>query len=256
MASMRYAAITALSSDGLVRESNEDSLVAGPWTLCAASTLTPQTLYFPLDEPLVVAVADGLGGHPAGEHASSLAVRHLAWAGPGLSDEDAVREAITASNDAIYADAARRPERTAMGTTIAGIVLGEDAVIVFNVGDSRVYAVDDADLTQLSTDDNEAPAAGQRRSSVVTQTLGGSPGKAPVAPHISARPLTDSARYLICTDGLTDAVDDPAISEILRRDEGGRAAFALWQAAIEAGAPDNVTLALVEIAPVADRATG
>jgi PPM family protein phosphatase len=68
---MQYVAVSALSHDGLVRDHNEDSLAVGPWTLCAATTLTPQTIYLPIGAPVVVAVADGLGGHPAGEQASS-----------------------------------------------------------------------------------------------------------------------------------------------------------------------------------------
>ena len=60
---MKFVAVSALSHDGLVREHNEDSLVAGPWTLCAITTLTPQTLWLPVDDPVVVAVADGLVTH-------------------------------------------------------------------------------------------------------------------------------------------------------------------------------------------------
>jgi len=245
---LHYAAISALSHDGLVRDHNEDSLVAGAWTLCAAVTPTPQTFYVPIGEPVVVAVADGLGGHPAGEEASSLAVRMLARVSPSLTDDAAVRDALDACNEIVYAEAALDPERTAMGTTVAGVAVTEEGVVVFNVGDSRVYLVGDDKLVQLSEDDNEPAAPGQRRSSVVTQTLGGHIDSAPVVAHVNTRPLTDGERYLICTDGLTDAVDEPAIDSILRSHEGGRAAFELWKAAIDAGAPDNVTLALVEIA--------
>jgi serine/threonine protein phosphatase PrpC len=244
---MQYVAVCALSHDGLVREHNEDSVVVGPWTLCAATTPTPQTIYFPIGDPVVVAVADGLGGHPAGEEASSLVVRWLARAGASLTDEAAIGEVLDACNEVVYADAARHPDRTAMGTTIAGVVVTEQAVLVFNIGDSRVYVVDGGGLVQLSTDDNEPPAPGQRRSSMVTQTLGGSVRVTPVEPHLSARPLADAARYLICSDGLTDAVNDTEIAAILARYSGGEAAFELWKATIDAGAPDNVTLALVEI---------
>ena len=68
---MTYIPISALSHIGAVRDHHEDSLVAGPWTLCATVTESPQMLAFPLGTPLVVAVADGLGGHPGGEVASA-----------------------------------------------------------------------------------------------------------------------------------------------------------------------------------------
>src|SRR6478672_7104846 len=219
---MKFVAVSALSHDGLVREHNEDSLVAGPFTLCAITTLTPQTLWFPVDDPVVVAVADGLGGHPAGEEASALAVRWLAHAAANLTTEAAVRDALLACNEAVYADADRDPERLTMGTTIAGVAVTDESVIVFNVGDSRVYRFDESGLVQLSVDDNEPPARGQIRSPILTQTLGGSWEVAPIRPHLVTQPLGDPARYLICSDGLTDAISDSAITAVLRDHEGGR----------------------------------
>ena len=99
---MSYIAVTALSHTGAVRDHNEDSLVAGPWTLCATVTENPQTLFFPLGAPLVVAVADGLGGHPGGEVASAVVVRQLAQIGPSLDSEQAVHDALSACNRAVY----------------------------------------------------------------------------------------------------------------------------------------------------------
>ena len=244
---MQYVAVSALSHDGLVRDHNEDSLVVGPWTLCAAVTIVPETFYLPVAAPVVVAVADGLGGQPAGEQASSLAVQWLARAAPSLTGELALREALQACNKALYAEAGRDPGRIAMGTTVAGVVVSEQVVMVFNIGDSRVYAVDETGLRQLSLDDNEPPAPGHARSPIVTQTLGGDIDFAPIEPHISTRPPAGASRYLICSDGLTDAVDDATIGAILGSHQGGRAAFELWKATIDAGAPDNVTVALVEI---------
>jgi len=159
-----------------------------------------------------------------------------------------VRDALLACNEAVYTDADRDPERLTMGTTIAGVVVTDQSVIVFNVGDSRVYRFDDSGLVQLSVDDNEAPARGQIRSPILTQTLGGSWEVAPIRPHLVTQPLGDTARYLICSDGLTDAISDPAITAVLRDHDGGRAAFELWKATIAAGAPDNVTIAMLNIA--------
>ena len=243
---MQYVAVSALSHDGLLRDHNEDSLVAGPWTLCSVVTPSPQTFYFTTAVPVVVAVADGLGGHPAGEEASALVVRRLAQLGPQLIDPAAIRDALDDCNAAVYADARRDRARTGMGSTVAGVVVTEAAVHVFNVGDSRVYAVEDGALALLTVDDNQAPAPGQRRSSVVTQTLGGSLDMDPVEPHVASRPTSENTRYLVCSDGLTDAVEEATIAGILAEHEGGRAVFELWKATIDAGAPDNITVALVE----------
>ena len=242
---MAYIAVTALSHLGAVRDQQEDSLVAGPWTLCATVTENPQTLVFPLGAPLVVAVADGLGGHPGGEVASALVVRRLALAGPSLDSEDSVRETLRDCNRTVYAAAAGSPGLTAMGTTVAGIVLTAERVLVFNVGDSRVYAASGGGLRQLSADDR---LSGQGvRAGIVTQALGGQDEPADIDPHLVASPLAPDTRYLICTDGLTDPVPASVLEAVLARHQDGRAVFELWKAAIEAGGPDNITMALVRL---------
>jgi serine/threonine protein phosphatase PrpC len=238
-----YLVVSALSHIGAVRDHHEDSLVAGPWTLCATVTESPQTLVFPLGTPLVVAVADGLGGHPGGEVASALVARQLAQIGPLLDSEDRLREALDACNGEVHAAAARDPALTAMGTTVAGVVVTADLVRGFNVGDSRVYAAGPGGVRQLSTDDrlsgDDVPPG------IVTQALGGSDELEPVDPHLVTMPLSEDTSYLICTDGLTDPLPDDVLDEVLRRHEDGRAVFELWKAAVEAGGPDNITIALV-----------
>ncbi|WP_405484000.1 PP2C family protein-serine/threonine phosphatase [Streptomyces sp. NBC_00009] len=263
---MPYISVTALSHPGLRREHNEDSLVVGPWTLCATVTENPQTMAFPLGRPLVVAVADGIGGQPAGEVASSLVVRRLALFGPALDGEEAVRDALGMCNHAVYAAADRAPELSTMGTTVAGVVILEQELLVFNVGDSRVIevgpsgdgsagnggpagarAATDDTLHQLSVDDSPALARGRRTTSIITQALGGAPAFSAITPHVSRSPLTPGTRMLVCSDGLTDPVLDNEIDDILRAHDGGRAVFELWKAAMAAGGPDNVTIALVSV---------
>ncbi|MFD7440055.1 PP2C family protein-serine/threonine phosphatase [Streptomyces sp. NPDC059909] len=244
---MPYVAVTALSDVGLIRDHNEDSLVIGPWTLCGTVTENPQTLLFPLGTPLVVAVADGLGGQPAGEVASALVVRHLASLGPSLENEEAIRDALALCNRSVYAAADGDPELITMGTTIAGAVVLEKSLLTFNIGDSKVYGMDDDGLRQVSVDDSPPPAPGRRTTSAVTQTLGGSPVFTAVTPHVTASAVAAGDRYLVCTDGLTDPVPDEEVESVLRVHDDGRAAFELWKAAMEAGGPDNITLALVRI---------
>ncbi len=244
---MPYIAVTALSHTGLVREHNEDSLVIGPWTLCGTATESPQTLVFPLGRPLVVAVADGLGGQPAGEVASELVVRELSLLGPSLDGGEAVRDALDVCNRAVYAAAEGRPDLTSMGTTVAGALVLEESLLVFNVGDSKVFHATADGLRQLSVDDSPPPAPGHRTTSAVTQVLGGSRGQSAITPHVADVPLSTGDRYLVCSDGLTDPVPDETIDALLRVHDDGKAAYELWKAAIEAGAPDNITLALVRI---------
>lgn len=166
---MPYVAVSALSHPGLLRERNEDSLVVGPWTLCATVTENPQTMLFALGTPLVVAVADGLGGHPGGDVASALVVRRIASVAPALGDEEAVRAALHACNRAVYEAAGgdEPSELTAMGSTIAGVVVQPGSLLAFNVGDSRVFAAEPDGLRQVSVDDSPRsnPGSAPRPSS-------------------------------------------------------------------------------------------
>jgi PPM family protein phosphatase len=246
---MKGVAVSALSHEGLIRDHNEDSLVVGAWTVSASAvTRAPQTLFFPGEQPVLVAVADGLGGHPAGEVASSIVVQQLARV-PRLPDgEQSARALLQDCNQAVYDEAARDEERTGMGTTVAGVVVDSDAnsVLVFNVGDSRVYAFDDGELTQLSVDDNPPLAPGETHTPVLTQMLGGHPGRREVETHVTVHRPGDASRYLVCTDGLSDVVPHDKIATLLAENQGQRAAYALWRAAVEGGGPDNITLAVVE----------
>ncbi|MGW1504397.1 PP2C family protein-serine/threonine phosphatase [Streptomyces mirabilis] len=245
---MSYVVVSALSHPGLLRERNEDSLVVGPWTLCATVTENPQTLVFPLGTPLVVAVADGLGGHPGGDVASALAAHRIASIGPTLSSEDAVRDALNACNRALYQAAGGTvSELATMGTTVAGVVVQPGSLLTFNVGDSRVFAASHDGLRQVSVDDSPPLEPGERTTSLVTQCLGGTPSYRPIRPHVTAAALAPGDRYLICTDGLTDPVTPDEIDAVTREHDDGRAAFELWKAAIAAGGPDNITLAVVRI---------
>jgi serine/threonine protein phosphatase PrpC len=127
-----------LSRTGVVRDHDKDGLVVGPWTLRGTVTENPQTLVFPLGTPLVVAVADGLGGQPGGEVASARVVRQLASIGPLLESEEAIRDALDVCNHAVYAVADSDPELATMGTTVAGAVVLPESLLAFNVGQPGV----------------------------------------------------------------------------------------------------------------------
>ncbi len=243
----RFAEVSVITHDGLVRDHNEDSVVVGPWTACATVTTAPATFALPLAAPAVVAVADGLGGHPAGEVASSVVVQTLARLAPQLDDAEAVRNAVETCKSAVYAEAARDPAREGMGTTVAGVVLTAGDAYVFNVGDSRVYSYGPDGLRQISVDDSPLLPPWVTHTALITQILGGYGDPEPLDVHVSTHPIDDATRYLICTDGLSDVIDDAEIAAVLEENRGVAAVFELWKAAISGGGPDNITVAVAEI---------
>ena len=230
----------AITDRGVVREVNEDALLADP--------------------PLFI-VADGMGGHAAGDVASWLAVDafvELVERG-NVGANDAI-DAISAANAAILDASIDHPERAGMGTTISGLAGvhagGVDHWLVFNVGDSRVYRLADGILTQLTIDHSEAEelvAAGQltrdqarsyRRRNVVTRSLGTDPAP---APDSWVFPPVDGERFLICSDGLTTEVDDVRIRRCLVDQSDPQAAAAsLVKMARDAGGRDNITVIVVD----------
>lgn len=115
-----------------------------------------------------------------------------------------------------------------------------------NVGDSRVYQVLTDGLRPVSVDDRPSDGGTLARHTVL-QTLGGSVDLSTVEPHVTSSPRPDDACYLICTDGLGDVVPADEIARILQDHQDGRAAFELWKAAIAAGGPDNITLAVIRL---------
>jgi serine/threonine protein phosphatase PrpC len=244
---VKYVSVSALSHHGRLRDHNEDSVVVGPWTTCASVTANPQTFVFAVGTPLLVAVADGLGGHPSGDLASSLVVQELARIGRFVGDERALDVAVDACNRLVHYEAGRELAHMGMGTTVAGLALVEDSALVFNVGDSRVYGLDDSGLTLLSVDDSPPLAPGQKHTVIVTQTIGGYATTA-LNTHISSHAVSADSRFLVCTDGLSDVVDEDVIASLAAEYRGGEAVGELWRAAMEAGGPDNITVAIVELA--------
>ncbi|MGI5501440.1 PP2C family protein-serine/threonine phosphatase [Lentzea sp. CA-135723] len=219
---------------GVVREVNEDNAIAGR---------------------RVFAVADGVGGHSAGELASALVVARLRELdqGDGVAPDD-VRVAL--------ADARRALVESEHGgmTTAAGIALVSVSErphwVVFNIGDSRVYRLDEARLAQLTVDHSEAQelvdaglltedeARNYPRRNVVTRVLG---NDGDVVPDMWLFPPRAGERFLICTDGLTNEVPDDGLEEVLRLHGGAReAAAALVELAVANGARDNVTAVVVD----------
>ncbi|ATE53308.1 PP2C family protein-serine/threonine phosphatase [Actinosynnema pretiosum] len=191
----------------------------------------------------VFAVADGMGGHAAGEVASALAVAALRDldATPARRVGD-VQRALEEANDAMLAEGATDPGKRGMGTTATGIamvdVLGQAHWAVFNIGDSRVYRLFDGDLARLTTDHS--------RGHVLTRSLG--VDRTPT-PDLLVMPPAAGERFLMCSDGLTNELDDAEIAHVLSRiAEPGVAADELVRRAVEAGGRDNATAVVVDVA--------
>jgi serine/threonine protein phosphatase PrpC len=238
MLKLRWGSATDV---GRVRQANEDSL------FCSDT---------------VFAVADGMGGHAAGEVASKLAVQAMAeLSETGPLDVDALARAIRAGNEAILRTGAQQPENFGLGTTLAGAavvsVAGADHWAVFNVGDSRVYRFGEGQLAQLSVDHSavqelmdagvldDAGARNHPQRNVVTRSLGSSP--APVADIEVYQPVVGD-RLLICSDGLTNELLDAEIAQVLQvHAEPEVAAVELVRRANQSGGRDNTTVVVIEV---------
>lgn len=231
---LRYA---ARSDRGLVRSNNEDSVYAGARLL---------------------ALADGMGGHAAGEVASQLviaALAHLDDDEPGGDLLAKLDNAVRSGNAAIAAQVEAEPELEGMGTTLTAILFAGDRIGLVHIGDSRGYLLRDGELTQITKDDTfvqtlvdegritreEAHSHPQR--SLIMRALTGHE----VEPTLTMREARAGDRYLLCSDGLSDPVSDETILEALQIPDVAEAAYRLIELALRGGGPDNVTVVVADV---------
>ena len=196
--------------------------------------------------PSWAVIADGMGGHDAGEIASESAVRTIMRLAKGAQSELDIARMLEAANDLIYEEMYGDRGRPAMGSTVVGVVLRGQAVLIFNVGDSRLYLTRGPELVLESVDDTLARVLPNQkvRSHALTQSLGGSSRRIPFTPHIKGRILSSSEGLLLCSDGLTDMLSEEEIGSILLR-RPTNPAQALVSAALDAGGSDNITVVVV-----------
>ena len=227
----------ALTDDGRVRDHNEDAIWPEPGSGDSIG-------------PLLVAVADGMGGHAGGEIASRTAIDTAV----GVGGSAALR--IQAANLAVLDDANRRPRLAGMGTTLTLAVIGPDGrVDLGHVGDSRAYLLRAGALKMVTTDHSyisEMMAAGRLTPeeaathpyrSVVTRAIGLEPA---VDVDTFELELTPGDRLLICSDGLSSLIDDAAIAGVLNESDPAAAARGLVEAANRAGGDDNISVVIVD----------
>jgi protein phosphatase len=233
----------ATSHVGMLRQQNEDAFVA---------------------QPEVFVVADGMGGHNAGEVASALAVRGMQdAAGGGFVSAEGVVAAINAANAVIHAASGGPTDQRGMGTTLTAVaplpaVDGEpQRVVVANVGDSRVYLWRGGELRQVSADHSYVQelltegyisaeeARVHPRRNIVTRALG---IEGDVNADSWVLPMVVGDRYVLCSDGLVDEVSDEQIAALLREhSEPQAAANRLVEAANTNGGRDNTTVIVVDV---------
>ena len=236
---MRYVWATG-SHQGRTRDRNEDSVY--PETSGAGNG------------PIIVGVADGMGGHVAGNIASALALSTATEASPD-SDVETI-ERVVAANEAILERVREQQELSGMGTTMTlGRFLDDGTLELAHIGDSRCYLIHEGELNQISTDHTvvaELVALGHLKPEdvanhpqrhLVTRTL----GLGPVKVDSETLSLEVGDRLLFCSDGLTSMVDDAGIRRIATAgDDSEATVWNLVEAANSAGGVDNITVAIVD----------
>jgi serine/threonine protein phosphatase PrpC len=241
----------ALSDRGLVRDGNEDAAITSP---------------------TLIAVADGMGGHAAGEVASTIAVTTLDGLRPVLANpeidtdsrEDLLLNAAVEIDNQILASVKENPENSGMGTTLTALNIIGDMVELLHVGGSRAYKYAKGKVTQISYDHtvmqelldqgrltaDEVSAHPQR--ALLTQALMGNSG---IDPVLVAYPAKVGDSFLLCSDGLTGVLSDSEIASIIKKNEAMDVPAALVTATKAKGAPDNVTVIFATLSEAATTKT-
>jgi serine/threonine protein phosphatase PrpC len=245
--------VAALTHCGKVRDHNEDTIVVDQW-IGNENMAQPAHFETPIDRPVLLLVADGMGGHVSGEVASRYVAECMSESVRDMSgNEEDLTCGLRRVNDGLYGLMDTKPEYRGMGTTVAGLILTPEGVLIFNVGDSRVYRRQNGYLAQLSVDDSadSADYAGHDdgatiKSNVLTQSLGGTAARVEILPHVQRRRLEAGRHYLLCSDGLTDMVRLDSMEGALG-DDLDASCGALFEKAMMAGGEDNISIVVVRV---------
>jgi serine/threonine protein phosphatase PrpC len=241
--SKHYFATAGKSAVGMVRAGNEDSGVTSNY---------------------LVAVADGMGGHAAGEVASKIAVRAISAITKGIQVknldtsecDDIFANSIVQIDQALAHSVDENPSLAGMGTTLSALFLRDGAIALLHIGDSRIYRLRGNTFEQLTTDHTviqelleqgaitEAEIATHPQRSVLTQVL---MGEGRNLPALTILEVKADDRFLLCSDGLTGVLADKEIKIMIKGKARGSAVDALIEAAHINGAPDNVTVIVADI---------
>jgi protein phosphatase len=242
-----------LSDVGCVRDHNEDSV----------GCMIPRS-----DDPFALrgalaVIADGMGGHAAGEVASQIALRkilHDYYRDPA-APADALYNALVAANAAIVERAMNEPDLDGMGTTCSAVAVIGDIAYIANVGDSRVYLLRDGILTQLTQDDSLV-AEMLRNGLLNAEEAERHPDKNVILRALGTRDFTptiyaDGYRLqagdslVLCTDGISDQIDHATMESVVARLAPIDACHELIELARRAGGIDNASIGILELQPAA-----
>ncbi len=235
----------AMTDEGQVRTSNQDYVFASDAGAGKLSNL--------------FIVADGMGGHLAGEYASETAVKTVLENVREKHDDRPIsilESAIKVANARVYAEAQLDPQKRGMGTTMVAATVSGGRLYVANVGDSRLYAISNGRLQQITRDHSVVEelvrsggiskelASKHKDKHKITRAIG-------VEPEVKVDffdvALDDISAVLMCTDGLTNMVEDMTIEEILLSDEKVKQKVErLVNTANENGGTDNITVVIID----------
>ena len=249
--SAHFFETSARSAIGLVRQGNEDS-----------GFVSSQ----------LIAVADGMGGHAAGEVASRIAIKVLHSLVPALAsadvDEDSVEDLLMHSLHSIDSEISvvtdEEIEKRGMGTTLTALLIRDKYISLLHVGDSRCYRLRGNTLELLSNDHtviqelldqgaiSPAEAAEHPQRSMLTQALR---GDGDVTPVLQMYEIKKGDRYLLCSDGLSGVLTEKEIKMGLKKSDKDEAVKFLVDATYVNGAPDNVTVLIADISTEAKTST-
>ncbi|MBI2924309.1 MAG: serine/threonine-protein phosphatase [Verrucomicrobia bacterium] len=250
-----------LTNRGAVREHNEDACLFGV-PVAQADLKRPVPVHLGGDRPWLLAVADGMGGENAGERASREVVMALAEC--QAFTPSGVTNLLCRLNEHLFNLGQPDVRLAGMGAAVAGLCFGPDGLFGFNVGDARLYRLQDSFLALVTEDDSLAQLlveAGQadrdalrpEERHALTQSLGGRHELVSIEPHIYPLRLRLADRFLLCTDGLTDCVSLDEIEAAVASEPSPAAAVErLFKAAMAAGGNDNITIILADVSTEQD----
>jgi protein phosphatase len=239
----------AYSSKGPARPHNEDAFLLGAETGGGGTEDTRAVFERDTSSPLVFAVADGMGGHAAGDIASAFVVTKLRgmFTGDEKADAGSLETALTLLHEELLEEGRRRGTPN-MGSTLAGIVLRHGLSGFFNIGDSRVYRLRNGFIQQVSHDDSLSRIVPGAAKNIITNAMGGGLSTMNVESRFSPALAVEGDIFLLCSDGVHGFVSDDDLEQMLSAmDEPAGVVRRIVEKAIASNSDDNCTAVVVKI---------